>query len=111
MSTAGADGVSRPAETKLTPVSARKRMLSRVTPPEASSGTRPATSRTASRSCPGSILWRRSRSAPPCSDLRRVYIVEQQPVRPGGKRRLDLVDAVHLDLDLQARVRRLRLAH
>ena len=63
-------------------------MVSRLTPPDASSGTRPATSATASRTFGG------------------AHIVEQQPLGPGGERRLDLGDAVDLDLDLQAGVGR-----
>ena len=78
---------------KSTPVSAMARIVSSVTPPDASSGTRPATSATASRSIGGG------------------HVVEQQPVGAGGERRFDLVDAVDLDLHLQAGVRRLGAAH
>ena len=93
MSTAGADWVIRPTEMKSTPVSAIARMVSRSTPPEASSGTRPATSATASRKDRGR------------------HVVEQQTVGSGGERGLDLLDPVDLDLDLEAGVRRLGAPH
>ena len=93
ISTAGADWVIRPTEMKSTPVSAMPRMVSRLTPPEASSGTRPATSSTAS------------------AQGRHVHIVEQQAVGAGVERFFDLLDAVDLDLHLQAGVRGLRGAH
>src|SRR6266581_2322113 len=67
MSTAGADCVMRPTEMKSTPVSAIARMVSRRTPPEASSGTRPPESATALRSSSTLMLSSRIMSAPASS--------------------------------------------
>ena len=60
-------------------------MVSRVTPPEASSGTRRATSCTAARNLAGSILSRKQAIGARC------------------KRRLNLLDRIDLDLHLEAR--------
>ena len=70
---------------KSTPVSATARIVSRVTPPEASSAARPAVSSTARRRSDGR------------------HVVEQDPVGAGGERLADLVERVALDLDRRSR--------
>src|SRR4028118_1928084 len=111
MSTAGADWVMRPTETKSTPVSAIAGAVSRVTPPAARNGrglgeaadrdevdaglgncadrleVHPA--RSLQRHAPSDQLDRFAK------DLRR-HVVEQQPVGPRRERFADLLDAVDL---------------
>ena len=80
-----AECVSAPIEMKSTPVSAMARTLARVMPPDASSGTRPATNPTQTR------IW---------SD---AHVVEQDPVRARVERLADVVERLGLDLDRQQR--------
>src|SRR3954452_24857169 len=65
-----AEWVSAPIEMKSTPVSAIERMVSSVTPPEASSVARPAVIATASRMSAGGMLSSRMESAPAASASR-----------------------------------------
>ena len=76
-----AECVSAPTEISSTPVSAIARIVSRLTPPEASSRARPAVSATASR-----------------SSVER-HVVEEDRVDAGLERLCDLAERVALDLD------------
>ena len=76
-----AEWVSAPTEIESTPVSAMARTFSSVTPPEASSSARPATSATARAGSAGR------------------HVVEQDPLDAERERLLDLLERVGLDLE------------